>query len=142
VDIIDLLPQRAPMVMIDRLVSCEKQAAVGTLKIRDDNVFLHDGKLIESGMIEAMAQTAAARTGWSIYSKPGNEEKNIPVGVIGSIKDFHLYFYPEIDQKIEMKIEVKHEFMNASVIQGSVNVQNKLACEVEMKIFLTEGKSN
>lgn len=137
----DLIPQRPPMVMIDRLVSCEGPVAVARLKVREDNVFLKDGRLTESGMLEALAQTAAARTGWLMHSRAGQEKAEVPVGVIGSIKGFHLFFLPETGDEVETKVEVVHEFMNASVIKGSAMVRDKIACDVEMKIFLTEKDS-
>jgi predicted hotdog family 3-hydroxylacyl-ACP dehydratase len=125
------------MVMIDRLVSCEGQVARGTLKIRDHNVFVREGRLTECGMIEALAQTAAARTGWIAVNENGGGDNKVPVGVIGGIKDFNLFFLPEVDQQIETEIVVEHEFMNASVVQGFVRVKDIMACEVELKIFLT-----
>ena len=137
------------MVMIDQLLYCEGATAGGTLEIRDDNVFLSNGVMTESGMIEALAQTAAARTGWMM--RVGEQEKrrrgeregmDIPVGVIGSIKDFRLFFYPRKGDLVSMEIEVKHEFMNASVIQGRVKVREEVACDLEMKIFLTDANAD
>jgi 3-hydroxymyristoyl/3-hydroxydecanoyl-(acyl carrier protein) dehydratase len=137
-DILDLIPQRPPMVMINQLISCEGPVATGRLKLLEGNVFIEEGKITESGMIEAMAQTAAARTGLLLRSKSDENSTNIPVGVIGSIRDFQLFFFPAVGQEMKMKIEVMHEFLNASVIKGTVEVNGKLACTAELKIFLTE----
>jgi predicted hotdog family 3-hydroxylacyl-ACP dehydratase len=137
VTILDLLPQRPPMVMLDRLIFCEGQVARGTLLVTADNVFTRDGVLTESGLIEAMAQTAAARTSLLQHSRAGEEKKAAAVGVIGSIKDFRLAFLPKTGQVIQTEIELLHEFMNASVIKGRVTVDGAEACSTEMKIFLT-----
>lgn len=126
------------MVMIDSLDHCEGSMARGRLLVREDNVFFRDGALSESGMIEALAQTAAART--SRMAGPGREgeERKAPVGVIGSISNFRLGFLPAAGQMIETEIEVVYEFMNASVVRGRVTVNGEEACTAEMKIFLTE----
>jgi len=137
-DILELIPQRPPMVMINHLLSVDGAMATGSLEVEEDNVFVYEGILTESGMIEAIAQTAAARTGWIAFKKTGTGEKKIPVGVIGSVKDFQLSFYPKAGEKIEMEVEVLHEFMNASVIRGKVRVNENEACMAELKIFLTE----
>ena len=126
------------MVMLDRLTFCEGQVARGMLLVTGGNVFTRDGVLSESGMIEAMAQTAAARTSMLQHSKGGDEKKSRPIGVIGSIKDFRLAFLPKTGQVILTEIEVLHEFMNASVVSGRVTVDGIEACGTEMKIFLTE----
>ena len=136
-DIQKLIPQRPPMLMLDQLLSCEGSKANGSLLVRDDNIFLNDGMLTESGMIEAIAQTAAARTGSLIKKQGAGADARILVGVIGSIKDFRLHYLPKVDEEINTQIEVVHEFMNASIVKGSVSVQDRLACEVELKIFLT-----
>jgi predicted hotdog family 3-hydroxylacyl-ACP dehydratase len=138
ISILDLLPQRPPMVMLDRLTFCEGQVARGTLLVTGENVFTRDGVLTESGMLEAMAQTAAARTSLVRHSEGGDEKNSAPVGVIGSIKDFRLAFLPKTGQVIQTEIEVLHEFMNASVVRGRVTVDGVEACGTEMKIFLTE----
>lgn len=124
--------------MIDRLLTCKGQLAEGILNVKEDNVFLNNGSLTESGMIEALAQTAAARTGWIAHNEDSSGKANVPVGVIGSIKDFQLYSYPATGDELTTEIEVLHEFMNASVIKGKVMVNKQTACELEMKIFLTE----
>jgi 3-hydroxymyristoyl/3-hydroxydecanoyl-(acyl carrier protein) dehydratase len=136
-DIQELIPQRPPMLMLDQLISCEGPKAKGSLLVKEENVFLMNGQLTESGMIEAIAQTAAARTGWLMKNPGPVEDVRIPVGVIGSIKDFRLHYLPMVNEEINTQIEVVHEFMNASIVKGSVSVQDRLACEVELKIFLT-----
>lgn len=126
------------MVMIDRLECIAGTKATGTLEILPGNIFVKDGLFTESGMLEAMAQTSAARTGWMMHSRAGDESPGIPVGVIGAIKDFRLFFYPEPGDVLETEIEVVHEFMNASVVHGRVRVGGKMASQAELKIFLTE----
>ncbi len=141
-NILDLIPQRPPMVMLDGLAGCEGNAAHGYLEIKEDNVFSRNGYLEESGMIEALAQTAAARTGWLAMNAARVEKVRIPVGVIGSVKDFRLFFHPKTGDTLETTIEVVHEFMNASVVKGIARVDSRVACEAELKIFLVEDQQD
>jgi 3-hydroxymyristoyl/3-hydroxydecanoyl-(acyl carrier protein) dehydratase len=137
VSILDLLPQRPPMVMLDRLSFCEGVVARGELSIREENVFTCGGSFTESGMLEALAQTAAARTSLVQRSQAGAQGRPPQVGVIGSIKDFRLNFLPKTGDTIETEIELLHEFLNASVIRGRVLAGGAEACSAELKIFLT-----
>lgn len=134
----DLLPQRPPMVMLDRIMHFDGRHIRGKLLIREENVFVSQGKLLESGMLEAIAQTAAARTSLAQRSRPGSEALPPQVGVIGSIQNFRLNFLPDCGSVIETEIELLHEVMNASMIRGRVLSEGKEACSAEMKIFLTE----
>jgi 3-hydroxymyristoyl/3-hydroxydecanoyl-(acyl carrier protein) dehydratase len=124
--------------MLDRLVHCEGMVAGGELLIREGNVFSRGASFTESGMLEALAQTAAARTSLVQRSQAGAENRPPQVGVKGSIKDFRLHFQPKTGETIETEIELLHEFLNASVIRGRVLVAGAEACSAELKIFLTE----
>ena len=70
--ITELIPQREPMVMIDKLIYADEKSAKGILFIRESNMFIHQNKLSEAALIEFMAQTAAAseRTGMEWIRSP------------------------------------------------------------------------
>ena len=63
-DIQDLIPQRPPMVMIDKLTEAGEISATGELKVHESNLFCENGLFRETGLIEFIAQTAAAFTGY------------------------------------------------------------------------------
>jgi predicted hotdog family 3-hydroxylacyl-ACP dehydratase len=139
-NILQLIPQRHPMVMIDCLVSCDDRQVVSQLTIRQDNIFLDKTGMTASGLMETMAQTAAARTGWLMKNKPGGENKTAPVGVIGSIKNFRLYFQPGRGAVLKTTVTIEHEVMQATIVKGKVECNGKLAAESDMQIFLTENQ--
>jgi predicted hotdog family 3-hydroxylacyl-ACP dehydratase len=139
IEIYDFLPQRPPMVMIDTLISCQDKTTITSLNILPDNVFVKDGYLAEPGIIENIAQTAAAGVGY-MY-KNNSSEKEVPIGVIGAIKDLKIYFLPKTGETIRTEVVVLYEVMNASVIYGKVYSDNKIIAECEMKIFLTDSQN-
>jgi 3-hydroxymyristoyl/3-hydroxydecanoyl-(acyl carrier protein) dehydratase len=139
-NILELLPQRSPMVMIDTLVSCDEKQVVSRFLIKENNIFLNENGFSASGIMENMAQTAAARTGWLMKNKTGGENKSVPVGVIGSIKNFKLHFQPRQGSLVETTITIEHEVMLATIVKGKAEVEGKLAAESEMQIFLTENQ--
>jgi predicted hotdog family 3-hydroxylacyl-ACP dehydratase len=137
-NILEFIPQRQPMVMIDCLVECDERSAVSRLTIRQDNLFLGPKGFTASGIMETMAQTAAARIGYLQKSRPGGAGKKPPVGVIGSIKNFRLYFLPEIGTVLNTTIVIEHEVMQATVVRAKVEADGKLAAEGDLQIFITE----
>ena len=70
-NILELIPQRPPMVMIDRLMSCDEKQVVTELLIRPDNIFIDHKGFTSPGLMENIAQTAAARTGYLLKNQMG-----------------------------------------------------------------------
>ena len=137
-NITELIPQRPPMVMVDSLVCCDEKQVISRLAIHKDNIFTDSRGFTASGMMETMAQTAALRTGYLMKKKPEGANKKAPVGVIGSIKNFRLYFQPEAGSVILTTVNVEHEVLLATVVKAKVEVEGKLAAESDLQIFLTE----
>ncbi len=136
-DIFNLIPQRPPMVMVDKLFECNDQKAMTGLKILPDNIFVRKGQFSESGLIENIAQSAALMTGWLAINRQEGEQK-IPLGVIGAVKDFQVYFLPGVNSEMVTQIEILFRVANATIVNGKVNVNNRLAAECELKIFTSE----
>ena len=134
--ILDLLPQRPPMVMVDGILSCMDLRIVTLLKVREDNVFLVRGRLSAAGMMEMIAQSAAARTGLLLRKDAPGQNKPVPVGVIGQIRNFLVYGLPAAGAELQTEVTVSHEIGQASVISGKVLQGAKTWAEGEMKIFL------
>jgi len=67
IDARELIPQREPIQMTDTLYEASETDARTGFVIRKDNIFLEDGHLSEMGVIENMAQSAAATAGVRTY---------------------------------------------------------------------------
>lgn len=126
------IPQREPMIMVDRLISHDPAQTKSGFKILSDNVLVDKMKLSEAGLLENMAQTAALSKGYEV-SKSGEKA---PVGFIGSVKNLHIKTLPRVGQVIETLIIIKHEVFNASIIEAQVSCENEIIAYCELKIFL------
>ena len=66
-------------------------------------------------------------------------EQKIPIGVIGAVKDFQVYFLPEVNSEIDhSKLRFYIRVANATIVNGKVNVNDRFAAECELKIFTSE----
>lgn len=130
-DILDLIPQRPPMKMIDALVSAGEKSARGQLFILESNLFSEKGMLAEPGMVEFIAQTAAAYTGY----KNKTTDREVREGYIGAIKNLVIYELPKINSRIESEIVVENEIVGYTIITGRVYQDNRLLAECEMRIL-------
>jgi len=133
-NIIDLIPQRPPMVMIDQLELCTIDITITNFTIKADNIFCKDGLFNEPGLIENIAQTAAARAGY--IAKQKNEEP--VVGFIGSVKRLKINTLPKVGSQITTSVESLHDIGNVSIVKGIIKQNNEVIAECEMNIFLEE----
>jgi predicted hotdog family 3-hydroxylacyl-ACP dehydratase len=130
-DILDLIPQRPPMKMIDALISADEKSARGQLYIMESNLFCENGILAEPGMLEFIAQTAAAYTGF----KNKTTSREVSEGYIGAIKNVVIYELPKVNSYIVSQIVVENEIVGYTIIAGRVYQDNRLLAECEMRIL-------
>ena len=142
IEILELIPQRPPMVMVDKLLSCDGQTTVTELCIKHDNVFAGTGRFSPPGLLESMAQTAAVRNGWIVKNNHDRKNKKVTIGVIGNIKHFKVCFQPVAGSVITTTAEVMYEIMQATIVKAKVETCGKLAAEGELHIFLTESEAS
>ena len=71
-EILQYIPQRYPMVMIDTLSQVDESVSKTGLEIKSDNIFIVEHELSASGLVENIAQSAAASAGYYFISN--NEE--------------------------------------------------------------------
>ena len=131
-DILDLIPQRPPMVLIDRLISVDEKSATGRLLIRESNIFCENGFLQEGGLMEFIAQTAAAYEG---YRQLLLQEEVRP-GFIGAIKNLSVHSLPAINTEIQSEIIVDSELLGYTIITGKIFQNNTIVAECEMRILV------
>ncbi len=131
-DILQYIPQRPPMVMIDTLVGATDKSANTALTIAGDNIFVSEGKFSPSGLLENMAQTAAAHAGYLALQK--NEP--VKVGFIGAVKDLQVISLPPAGATVHTRIEVQNTVFNATSVLGKVMLGDAVVASCELKIFI------
>jgi predicted hotdog family 3-hydroxylacyl-ACP dehydratase len=133
----DLIPQRPPFVMIDQLIDSGEKSARGCLFIKESNVLCHNGYLQEAGLMECIAQTAAAFTGYRQLTA----QKEITLGYIGAIKNLFIYSLPAVNTEIQSEIIVENELLGFTIVTGRIYQHNSVIAECEMRILLEAQKT-
>ncbi len=126
------IPQAAPFEMIDELVQVTEAGTQTRFTVREGHLFVAGGVFTEPGLIENMAQTAAAGTGWSA----AQQNNPAPVGFIGAVKNFEVSRLPKIGDTIISTIVIQHQVMNAHIVQGTIRLDDTVIASAEFKIFL------
>ena len=98
IDIHELLPQQEPFVMVGQLVHFDMTRTVTETTIGSENMFVENGQMTASGLIENIAQTCAARIG---YVNKYILKKGIQIGFIGAIRNLEIKALPAVGETIQ-----------------------------------------
>ena len=138
VDISEIIPQRPPFVMIDRIADFSEEKVTTELLVKPDNIFVEGGKLLPAGMVENIAQTCAARIGYIAWLKG----LPIQIGLIGAVKSFNLIAQPNVNDTVFTTITVEGEAFGMLLVNAEVSVNGATMATAEVKIALTDEKLN
>ncbi len=133
--VIDLVPHRAPMLLLDRLVSYAADFGRAVGRIQRDNPFLHsDGKLDPASFIEYVAQAAAAHEGYKRLLKEGCPAGGFLVGV----RNFRIEGEASVGERIETVARRGLRFESFQVVEGAVEVEGRRVASGELKILVSD----
>ena len=137
-DIQSFIPQRPPFVMIDKLLSVDEAVIRTGFNIKSDNIFVEDGEFKEPGLVENIAQSAAARAGY--ISR--RENKPIPVGYIGAVKNLEIYSFPKTGDELITEITIENQIFDVTIISGTISCKGAVLAQCQIKIFIDQAKNH
>jgi predicted hotdog family 3-hydroxylacyl-ACP dehydratase len=135
-NILLLIPQRPPFVMIDRLLHSDENITRTAFRVGKENIFVENGRFLEAGLMENIAQTAAAGAGYL----SGLENKSVQIGYIGAVKNLEITGLPEIDDELITEIKIESRVFDAGIFSGTVKCNDVVLAKCEMKIFVNPAR--
>ena len=130
-DIIPLIPQKPPFVMVGKLLFTDEEITRSSFIVDADNVLVKDGYLLEAGLLENMAQTAALGAGYIAMA----ENKPVIAGYLGAVNNFEVFGLPGIADELITETKIENRIFNVTVVSGRVWNQGELIAACEMKVF-------
>lgn len=128
IDVSNFLPHREPMLMVTSVIEIDDDSVATQFYISEDCIFLKNGKLSETGLIENLAQAASGVVGQSFFEKDDiNGTGNKLVGYISAIKKVEILQLPSVGQTIVTKAKLISRFDTAEVTICSLEAQTFLA---------------
>lgn len=129
-----LIPQKPPFVMVDKLLFFAENNIIAGLTIPVNNIFVEEGRFVESGIVEHMAQSVALYTGYQFYLL--NEPA--PTGYIGSIKDVEVLELPKAGDELVTEVKVIQEFMGITLVDIITKCNDIQIASAQMKTVLAK----
>ncbi len=128
----NLIPHRRGMKLIDQLTSYSEDDATATLEVQPDNLFLNKRQQLDNVvLVELLAQTAAAHSGYKALSGLGDPMFGFLVG----IKDFKVFGSAQMGNQLTLSIHRDFQMKNVSFLVGKVHCEKELLAEGILKLW-------
>ena len=113
IDASTLLPHRAPMLMIDRLVDAGPGTAVAEATLGDGCLGVSAGRVLEAALVECVAQTAAA-------GKAVAGAGPAAPGLLAGVSDFRVFRRPAAGERLTIRIREDRQLGPLTLVSGEV----------------------
>ncbi|MCJ7467118.1 MAG: ABC transporter permease [Maribacter sp.] len=143
IDIKNFLPHRAPMLMVDNIISIDAVSVTAEFNIGTDCIFLENEQLTETGLIENAAQACSAIVGQSYFEVDDLEGKgNKIIGYISAIKKVEILQLPRVDETLITKAKLISRYdtdqMSICTIAGSTFRNDELIVDCTLNFLIHE----
>ena len=133
-EILALMPQRPPMVMVDKLWSVGENVAVTGLTIKSENIFVESSELQEPGIIEHVAQSAAVMEGYGC--KLSGAE--VTINYLCEVKRFEINARPKVGEELKTQVTKVAQASGVTLLSIKVECNGKPIASGQMKISIGE----
>lgn len=128
----NLIPQRAPIVLVDALLDFRADALRSSFTPSDQTIFAKDGFFTEPGIVEHMAQSVALHTGYAYFLKgiPA------PTGYIGSIGRCEIFQLPPTNASLTSEVRILQEFAGVTLVEIETQHNGIRIASAQMKTVI------
>jgi predicted hotdog family 3-hydroxylacyl-ACP dehydratase len=132
-DIAKLLPQGPPFILVDKMLFSDETASRTSFRITAESPLVDQGRFTEGGLLENIAQTAAAGSGYHASQTGGT----VAAGYIVSVSNFIITALPQVGDELLTETTVQLRIPDIIVISGVVNCKAQVIATCEMKILIS-----
>ncbi|MFO7749229.1 MAG: hypothetical protein R6V54_03965 [Desulfobacteraceae bacterium] len=131
-DVEQLIPHGKPMIMIDGYCRIDDKRALSEKTFSADDYAVCRGFVMDSVLIECLAQTVAAHSGYNAVvekkSRPGQ-------GMLVAVDLFDFYDRIAAPATITINIQQKDQFGSFTMYSGTVRQREKTVAKGDIKVF-------
>lgn len=138
-EIMDILPHRYPMLMIDRVLECDDKTRIVAVKNVTANEQIFQGHFPGMPIFPGVLQLEAmAQAGGILISRLTGERSYIPLFMAIDNARFRKGIFPGDQMRIE--VTLLNRRLRVMKIQGKIFVNDQLASEAELLFMFTTEK--
>ena len=127
-----MIPQQAPMRLVDRLISVGERVAVVEATLRADNPFVDDAGVLEpAAYLEMIAQAAAAMNGF----RTSVRDKNEPEGYLLGARDLEAQGVARVGDTLSVRVFKATRYGDFGIVEGQVSRGESVLARGEIKVW-------
>ena len=116
-----LIPHRAPMRFIDALVECSDATAAATATFRTGDFAVVDGNILESALVECIAQTVAAALGQR--AQTAGQTGVAKPGMLVAVTNFKIQARAPLGKTLRIEIAERKRLGPMLMISGVISCE-------------------
>ena len=129
----ELMPHRPPMCWIGTLVECTDTTAVATASFTDDSLAVADGWVLETALVECVAQSLAAAMGQRTRTLG---KSGIPIsGMLTSVSDFRIHSRAPAGKLLRIEVRELRRLGMMLMVSGTVSCEGRTVASGELTLY-------
>jgi predicted hotdog family 3-hydroxylacyl-ACP dehydratase len=120
--------------MVDRLLQFDSGSALTEKTFKDSDYGVKNGIVLESALIECMAQSVAIKEG--IDAEANN--RNPDTGMLVSVDNFDFFSSVPSNTRLEIYAEKTAQIGSCVIINGEIREGEKIVAKGGLKIFIVD----
>jgi predicted hotdog family 3-hydroxylacyl-ACP dehydratase len=129
------LPHRAPMRWIEALIDCTDNRATATARFDCDDFAVANGKVLETALVECVAQTIAAAKGYRAQKKAQGTAA-VEAGMLVAISCFRIEGSPAPGKELLIEVCELKQYGPMLLVSGSVSCEGQEIAAGELTLRL------
>ena len=128
-----LIPHRAPMRFIEALTDCTDTTAQATTCFTADHFAVANGVVLETALVECVAQTVAAALGQR--ARAGGKTGAANNGMLAAVSNFKIYARPPLDQVLTVEVREVKRLGPMLLIASTISCAGHLVAAGELSLY-------
>jgi predicted hotdog family 3-hydroxylacyl-ACP dehydratase len=129
----ELMPHRPPMRWIDALVDCTDTTAAATLTFAEDSLAVAHGRVLETALVECIAQTVAVAMG---HRARAIGKTGMPIsGMLTSVSGFRVHNSAPAGKPLHIEVRELRRLGMMMMISGTVSCEGQVVASGELTLY-------
>jgi predicted hotdog family 3-hydroxylacyl-ACP dehydratase len=128
-----LIPHRAPMRWIDALTDCTDTTASATACFGADHFAVADGAVLETALVECVAQTVAAALGHRTQTNGQSDPARN--GMLAAVSNFRIQSPAPTGKILRIEIRELKRFGPMLLVSGVVSCEGQIIASGELMLY-------
>jgi 3-hydroxyacyl-[acyl-carrier-protein] dehydratase len=129
-----LIPHRAPMRWINALTGCTDTTATATAVFAENDYAVAEGKVLETALVECVAQTVAAALGQRAQNGQGRSGPGAN-GMLVATSNFKIQSRPAAGQTLQIEVRETRRLGPMLMITGTITCEGQVIATGELSLY-------